>query len=152
MQCREFSIMADSVPRKVKSLAKTKLQLKKQMSSNFSNASSVRNEAFSQLISRKSFQNTSEAARHRRCSVKQVFLRIQHNSQESTCAGVLFNKLAGLDQKIYQKEITAQRFSCEICKILITPSLKNICELLLLILQEKLFNSSPRILYFNKYL
>ena len=64
----------------------------------------------------------------------------------------LFNKLAVLDLQIYQKEAPTQVFSCEICQILKAPSLKNICELLLLILQEDLLNLSPRILYFNEFL
>ena len=64
----------------------------------------------------------------------------------------LFNKLAVLGLQIYQKEAPTQVFSCEICQILKAPNLKNICELLLLILQEDLLNLSPRILYFNEFL
>ena len=38
---------------------------------------------------------------HRRCSVKNVFLKVSQISQEYTCVGVSFNKVEG--QQLYQK-------------------------------------------------
>ena len=32
----------------------------------------------------------------KRCSSKKVFLKICQNSQENTCVGIFFNKVAGL--------------------------------------------------------
>ena len=40
------------------------------------------------------FQRTEVVAQ--RCSAKKVLLEISQNSQENTCAGVSFNKVAGL--------------------------------------------------------
>ena len=51
----------------------------------------------------------------RRCSVKEVFLKISQNSQENTCARVSFLiKLQALGT-------LAQVFSCEFCEISKNP-------------------------------
>ena len=53
-----------------------------------------------------------------RCSVKKVFLRIWQNSQENTCARVLFLiKLQASAGNFIKKETLAQGFSCEFCEI-----------------------------------
>ena len=55
-----------------------------------------------------------------RCSVKKVFLETSQTSQENTCAGDCFNKVAGLTPQAYnfiKKESLAQVFSCEFCEI-----------------------------------
>ena len=44
-----------------------------------------------------------------RCFVKKKFLELSQNSQESACARVFFNKVAGVKP--------AQVFSCEFCEI-----------------------------------
>ena len=41
-------------------------------------------------FSRTAFYSTPPEAVIRRCSSKQVFLKVSHTSQESTCAGVSF--------------------------------------------------------------
>ena len=51
----------------------------------------------------------------RRCSVKKVFLKIWHNSQENTCARIYFLiKLQACN--FIKKETLAQVFSCVFCK------------------------------------
>ena len=59
--------------------------------------------------------------------MKKLFLKITRYSQESTC-GVFFQ----------QKEVATQVFSCEYCKILRKPILKNICERLLLNVEKSI--------------
>ena len=49
----------------------------------------------------------------RRCSVKQMFLKISENSQENTCARVYFSTKS----LFLKKETLAQMFSCECVKI-----------------------------------
>ena len=45
---------------------------------------------------------------------KNAILNIAQNSQENTCAGVLFNKVAGLQPaSLLKKETATQVFSCE---------------------------------------
>ena len=39
----------------------------------------------------------------RRCSVKSVFLEVSQNSQENTCVGSLFNKIAGQAETLLEK-------------------------------------------------
>ena len=52
----------------------------------------------------------------RKCSVKKLFLEISQNSQENTCVRVSF--VAGWSATLLKKEILAQVFSCEFCKLL----------------------------------
>ena len=55
-----------------------------------------------------------------RCSVEKVFLGISRNSQETTCASLFFNNVAGLRPKacnFIKKETLAQVFSCEFYEI-----------------------------------
>ena len=55
---------------------------------------------------------------HQRCSVKKVVLKISQNSQENTCARVIFLvKLQVLAYNFIKEETMAQVFSCESCKI-----------------------------------
>ena len=61
---------------------------------------------------------------HQRCSIKKVLFRISQNSQENTCAGVFFNKA-------FNKEILAQVFPWEFCKIFKKNSLRKFGRLLL---------------------
>ena len=52
------------------------------------------------------------------CSVKKVFLKILHNSQEHSCVRVCFLiKLQAWGQQLYWKKTVAQVFSCECWKI-----------------------------------
>ena len=54
----------------------------------------------------------------RRCSVKDVFLKISQNSQEKNlCQILFFNKVAGLSSATLLKEDLAQELSCEFRKI-----------------------------------
>ena len=54
----------------------------------------------------------------RRCSVKNVVLKILQNSQENTCARVFFNKVAGLrPQPCNFIKNETQLSSCEFCEI-----------------------------------
>ena len=74
-------------------------------------------------------QNAESVAR--RCSTKQVFLKLLQNSQENTCVGVsLLVKFqpGGLQQK----ETGTDVFLWILQKVLRTPILQNICEQLLL--------------------
>ena len=48
----------------------------------------------------------------RRCSVKEMFLKISQDSQENASARVSFFK-----KKSVKKETLAQMFSCEFCEI-----------------------------------
>ena len=62
---------------------------------------------------------------------KKFLLKISQNSQENTCAGASFfikKQVWGL------KKTLAQFFFCEFSEIFKTPTLKNICERLLLII------------------
>ena len=53
---------------------------------------------------------------HRRYSIKQVFLKIWQNSQESICVGVnFFIKVVGCN--FIKKGIPTRLFTCEICEI-----------------------------------
>ena len=49
----------------------------------------------------------------RRCSVKQMFLKISQNPQENICARVYFSTKS----LFFKKETLAQMFSCECVKI-----------------------------------
>ena len=54
----------------------------------------------------------------RRCSVKKMFLNISQNSQENTCARCSFLiKLQSWRLQLFKREILAQVFSCEFCKL-----------------------------------
>ena len=64
----------------------------------------------------------------------------------------LFNKVLGLKACNFMKKTATQVLSCEICWILRTHIFKNICERLLLVLQEELLNSFSKILHFNECL
>ena len=83
-----------------------------------------------------SLHNISEAANYRTYSVKKLLLKFSQYSQESTCVG----------------ETPIVLFSCEVCWILKTPILKNICKRMILMFQEELLNSYLSILYFNECL
>ena len=68
----------------------------------------------------------------RRCSVKNVCLKISHNLQKDTGEESLFNKVADRRpeaRNVIKKETLAQVFSCKFCQIF-----KNISERLLLVL------------------
>ena len=70
---------------------------------------------------------------HQRCSVKKVILKILQISMENTCAGVFFNKVAGLQVCNFIKKILRHMyFPVKVAKFFRTPILKNICERLLL--------------------
>ena len=62
------------------------------------------------VITGKCFQIQLPEAITRSCSVKKVFLKISQYSQENACAGVSFNKAAGLKPPTHV-------FFCEHCKI-----------------------------------
>ena len=51
------------------------------------------------------------------CSVKKVFLKISHNSQENTCTRVSFLIKETEACNFIKRETMAQVFSCEICEI-----------------------------------
>ena len=54
----------------------------------------------------------------RRCSLKLVFLKVSQCSQENTCVGIFFNKVAGLKSYYVIKNETPTRvFFCEYCEI-----------------------------------
>ena len=55
----------------------------------------------------------------------------------------LFNKVEDLGLQFYQKETSAQLFSCEYCKILRIPASKNICKWPLLPIQKTLYYLCP---------
>ena len=60
---------------------------------------------------------TTEAVT-RRCSVKRVFLKISHNSQEKQlCQSLLFNKTAGFNLQLYLKKSLALVLSHEFGEI-----------------------------------
>ena len=71
---------------------------------------------------------------HRRCSIKQVFLKVLQNSQENTCVGVSFLiklQFSGLQKK----RIKYRCFPVIFAKILKTLFLQNTYNQLLLILE-----------------
>ena len=57
-----------------------------------------------------------------KCSVKKVFLEISQNSQENTCAGVFFNKVAGLrPATLLKKRLWHRCFPVKNVEFLRTP-------------------------------
>ena len=68
---------------------------------------------------------------HRRCSVKNVFLKVSQISQEYTCVGVSFNKVEG--QQLFLKSLQHNYFPVKFAKFSRTAIIKCICERLLLI-------------------
>ena len=78
---------------------------------------------------------TTYRSSHWRCSVKNVFLRISHYSQENTCVGVsLWQSCSSSAQQLYYRETPTPVFSVNIEKFFKTTFLKNICERLLLLI------------------
>ena len=54
---------------------------------------------------------------HKRCSIKQLFLKMSQYSQERTCVGVFSDKVAGLQAVTLLKRDTPTKvISCESCK------------------------------------
>ena len=45
-----------------------------------------------------------------------MFLKILQTSQENTCVGVFFNKVASLQPASFLKETPTQVLSCEVCQ------------------------------------
>ena len=69
---------------------------------------------------------SSTRSSHRRCSVKNVFLKISQISQENTCARVSFLIKFQLEAcNFIEKENLVQVFSCEVYEILRAPFLQN---------------------------
>ena len=63
---------------------------------------------------------------HRRCSMKNVFLKIWQNSQENTCVRVSFvNKIIGWGPQLYLKRDWRRCFPVNFAKFLRTPFLQN---------------------------
>ena len=80
---------------------------------------------------------------------KKLFLKISHNSQETICVEVSFNKVAGLLACIFIKKRLQHRFFLvNIAKFLRTPILKNSCERLLL--EKVWFSEFYKIFRFRK--
>ena len=78
-------------------------------------------------------------SRHRRCSVKNVFLKISQYSKKNTCVGVFFNKVAGLKTcNFIKKRLQHSCFPVIIAKFLRTSISKNNSERLLLFMQRLL--------------
>ena len=50
---------------------------------------------------------------HRRCSLKNMFLKISQNSQKQLCQNLIFKKIEGWDLKFIEKETLAEVFSCK---------------------------------------
>ena len=72
---------------------------------------------------------------HQRCSIEQkrLFLKILQYSQENTCVGSRFNRLAGFKTcNFIKKRLQHWCFPMNIAKFLRTLILKKICEQLLL--------------------
>ena len=61
--------------------------------------------------------NTFSEVAVRRCSSKKMFLKVSQTSQESTCVGVSFKKLAGRRPVTSYKKSPTQVLSCEVCEI-----------------------------------
>ena len=62
----------------------------------------------------------------RRCSSKQLLLKLSQISQESTCVGVSFNKVVGLKVCSFMKKRFQRRcFPVKFTKVLRTPFLQN---------------------------
>ena len=80
---------------------------------------------------------------------KGVLNNLTNFTGKHLCWSHFLTKLQAWRSELYRKEAPTQVLSCDICKILKRPILKNICERLLLILQEELLNSFSRILYFG---
>ena len=69
---------------------------------------------------------------HRRRSVKKDVLKsVAKFTEKYLCGSFFFNKVASLTCSFIKKETRTQVFSCEFCKILRTPFLKNIYRRLL---------------------
>ena len=65
--------------------------------------------------------------------LKKMFLKISQFSQENTCIGVSFYKVAGLQTcNFIKKRLQHRFFPVNNAKVLRTPILKNICERLFL--------------------
>ena len=63
---------------------------------------------------------------YRKCSSKKVFLKICQNSQENTCVGIFFNKVAGLrSATLLKKRLWHRLFSCEFWQIYKNTFLQN---------------------------
>ena len=62
-------------------------------------------------------RNQVSEAVSRRCSVKKVFLKILQNSQKNTCVRVSFLIKLQASCNFIKKEVLAQVFSYELCKI-----------------------------------
>ena len=72
---------------------------------------------------------SSTRSSHRRCSVKNVFLKISQISQENTCSRVSFLiKFQAEACNFIEKENLVQVFSCEVYEILRAPFLQNTFE------------------------
>ena len=71
--------------------------------------------------------------KHRRCSVKKVFLKVSQISQKILVLQSLFNKVAGLQCNYIKRRIQHRCFPVNNVKFLRTSILKNICIKLFLL-------------------
>ena len=63
------------------------------------------------------------------CSIKKLFLKISHHSQENTCVRVSFQSSCDpSDQQLFKKRFLRRCFSLDIGKFLKTLILKKMCE------------------------
>ena len=70
---------------------------------------------------------------HRRCSIKKLFIKLSQYSQGNNCVRVLFFNKRGIQAcNFIKKRLQHRCFPVNIETILRTPTLKNICERLLL--------------------
>ena len=84
----------------------------------------------------------TEAATHRRCSLKKVVVKNFANfTEKHLCWSIFLTKLRAFSLQFIKKETPAQAFSCEGCKTFknthFESILKNICEWLLLYLAKE---------------
>ena len=77
------------------------------------------------ILARNLCQKFNLEAVTQKCSVKKVFLKISQNSQENTCARVLFfNKVAGIrPATLFNKRIWHRCYPVNFTKFLRTPFL-----------------------------
>ena len=84
------------------------------------------------MINQKTLSLNFKGSRSQMLS-KKAFLKISQYSQENTCAELLFDKVTGLEVYNFIKERLQHRcFLANIAKFLRKPTLKNICERMLL--------------------
>ena len=103
---------------------------------------------------KKKYRSTLRKCRssHRRCSVKNVFLKISQTSQDNT---LFQEKTFKINLQAFSLRLQHKCFSLKFGKILRTPILMNICERLLLkmcswnweilrFIHKKVFEKKPR--------